>query len=381
MHICFLTNEYPKKDIAHGGIGTFVKFLAKNLITKGFKISVLGIGNSFIDEVEVDNKIEIYRLKKSKWRFGRFYDHSIRLQKKIKEINALNQISIVEGSELSFAFFPKKTTYLKVIRLHGGHHFFALELGNKPALWRGYQEMKSFKKADYFIAVSNYVGKQTQNYLNYNFKYEVIHNSIDITNFKIQNNIQPINNTLLFIGTLCDKKGIENLILSLEIIKKDFPDIVLKIIGRDWLNEKGLSYKTFLLEIIKDKNLVQNICFLNVVSYKEIPSYIQQSSICIFPSKMESFGLVVIEAMSLAKPIVLSNIKPFKEIVIDKVSGLFCNPLLVEDIAIKILTFLNNKKYSKIVGDNAQKEFNLKFLPNKLTQQNINFYNNIFKNN
>ena len=108
MHIVFLTNEYPKKDNPHGGIGTFVQFLANKLILEDIKVSVLGINNVFIDEFERDNKIDIYRLKKSKWKFAKFYDQNKRLQNKIHQINKENNIDIIEGSELNFAFFFKE---------------------------------------------------------------------------------------------------------------------------------------------------------------------------------------------------------------------------------------------------------------------------------
>ena len=34
MHICFLTDEYPKEGFPHGGIGSFVKTMAEALAKK-----------------------------------------------------------------------------------------------------------------------------------------------------------------------------------------------------------------------------------------------------------------------------------------------------------------------------------------------------------
>ncbi len=144
MHICFLTNEYPKQGAAHGGIGTFVKFLAEKLVSKGVTVSIVGINNSLFDENTVDKNMSIYRLGKSNWKFGKFYHHNRKIQKKLKEIHVQNPLDIVEGSELNFAFFPKKTHYKKIIRLHGGHHFFSNELGDKIFKWRAFQEKRSF---------------------------------------------------------------------------------------------------------------------------------------------------------------------------------------------------------------------------------------------
>ena len=108
-HIVYLTNEYPKTGINGGGIGSFVQFLSRNLLKHGFKVSVVGINSSCHSLVENDGNICIHRLAKSSWKFAKFYDHTDRIIKKINELDRDVPIDIVEGSELNFAFFPKKT--------------------------------------------------------------------------------------------------------------------------------------------------------------------------------------------------------------------------------------------------------------------------------
>ena len=44
MHICFLTNEYPKAGFPHGGLGSFVKTMAEALV----KNDVRHVGESHI---------------------------------------------------------------------------------------------------------------------------------------------------------------------------------------------------------------------------------------------------------------------------------------------------------------------------------------------
>jgi hypothetical protein len=43
MHICFLTNEYPKAGFPHGGLGSFVKTMAEALVGKGIQVTVVGL--------------------------------------------------------------------------------------------------------------------------------------------------------------------------------------------------------------------------------------------------------------------------------------------------------------------------------------------------
>ena len=59
MHICFLTNEYPKEGFPHGGIGSFVKTLAVALVKQGIKVSVVGMNYTANDESETVNGVNI----------------------------------------------------------------------------------------------------------------------------------------------------------------------------------------------------------------------------------------------------------------------------------------------------------------------------------
>ena len=80
-----------------------------------------------------------------------------------------NNIALQKGSfNFIYDFLKQKIKNIKyVIRLHGGHHFFAEAENRGINKWKGFQEKRSFKKADAFIAVSNYVKNHTATYLSY----------------------------------------------------------------------------------------------------------------------------------------------------------------------------------------------------------------------
>ncbi len=376
MHIVFLTNEYPNSKDSHGGIGTFVQNLARKLVVNNIAVSVVGISSSYDDSTEVDNGVKVFRIAKSKARFGKFLFNSLRIKNKLTELNSKNNIDIVEGSELSFAFLPKKTLYKKVIRMHGGHHFFAVTLGNNTAFWRSYQEKKSFKKADTLIAVSDFVGNKTKELLKFSKPFKTIYNFIDFTKFQPNNSIKITENSILFIGTVCKKKGVKELIQAFEIVKNKVPNAVLDIVGRDWNDAKVGSYTKYVKTFISHKNS-NSVKFHGTIPYNQISEFISSSHICVFPSHMESFGLTLIEGMAIGKPIVASNIGPFKEIMTNKTSGLYCNSYSPEDIAEKIIELLSDINAANIMALNAKKEVEEKFNSDRIIEENINFYKSI----
>jgi glycosyltransferase involved in cell wall biosynthesis len=364
------------KGESHGGIGTFVKFLAENLVSKGVTVSIVGINHRLLNENSKNKNVSIYRLRKSNWKLGKFYHHNRKIQNKLKEIHRKKPIDIVEGSELNFAFFPNKTPYKKLIRLHGGHHFFALEQGKKTAIWRSFQEKRSFTKADHFVAVSNFVGNQTKKYLNYNFNFKTIFNSINLSAFYESNTNLEKQSKLVFIGTVCEKKGINKLILALPEIKKNHPEITLDIVGRDWFSKDGKSYIQYLKTIIDD-DVRDRVNFLGSMPYDALPKIIESSQVCVFPSIVESFGLTIIEAMAMGKAVAASNIKPFKEIVANSNSVSFFNPNSTEDISEKISVLLSEKHLRDANGIKSREHIYKMFDTNKILNDNINFYKSI----
>jgi hypothetical protein len=117
----------------------------------------------------------LFEFRKSKVKGLAWYFNSKNIAKTITEIHKKNPIDIIEGAELSLAFLPKIKEIKYVIRLHGGHHFFAEGENRGINGWKGFQEKRSFKKADAFIAVSNYVKSHTAKYLSYCEFYNTNH--------------------------------------------------------------------------------------------------------------------------------------------------------------------------------------------------------------
>ena len=379
MHICFITNEYPKQGFPHGGIGSFVKTLAHELIKKGNQVSIVGLNYEAKCEVETDNKVVIYRIGKSKIKGLSWFFNAKEINKKIKKIHFQNPISIIESSELGLAFLNKLQGIKYVIRLHGGHHFFAEAENRRINFWKGFQEKRSFNKADAFIAVSHYVKTHTETLLDFNNKpIAYISNPINTELFKPLAGKEK-KGSIVFAGTLCEKKGIRQLIQAFAFVKKQFPEATLEIYGRDWLFPDGSSYKKMLEEneLPKLGFIANDIHFHGVVGFDEIPTRYAKATVCVFPSHMETLGLVALEAMAMEKPVIFTNKGPGPEVILDEKTGLLCDPHNPLDIAAKIIWVLNNQEATKIMGIAAREEVLKNFGLEVLVDKNSQFYSGI----
>ncbi len=374
MHIVFHTSEYPGKDRLHGGVGTVVRFLVRRYSEKGHRVTVVGINNKPVDEIEIDGDVKIYRLALSKWKTGKFWDHSRRILKTLDKIHRENPIDIVEGAELAFAFYPGKTPFKKVIRLHGGHHFFSIELGQKPRPWRSFQEKQSFRKADAYIAVSDYVGRQTRKYLHYDFPYEVIYNTLDLHRFEPANEKDIMPGRLLFVGTLVEKKGIRQLLEAMPYIIERFPGVRLDVVGRDGRHSNGSSYAEFLKNEVITDAVRPYVRFHGGVPHDKVMEFIRGAEVCVYPSQMEAMPMAWIEVLAMGKPFIGGDIGPGKEIIIPKKTGLLADPYNPRDIAEKALWMLRNKEKARQMGLAARRHVLQLLDPEKIVNQNIVFY-------
>lgn len=379
MHICFLTNEYPKEGFPHGGLGSFVKTMANALVKNNIKVSVVGLNYTNEYALDTENEITIYRLKKSRIKGLAWFFNAQSISKKIKEIHKNNPIDIVESAELGLAFLPKIKEIKYTIRLHGGHHFFAESENRNINGWKGFQEKRSFSKADAFIAVSKYVKEHTSKFLSYhNKKVEVIYNPIDAKLFSPLQ-LEPEDNNITFMGTVCEKKGVRQLIQAFPIIKKQFPKAVLNIYGRDWKYPDGSSYIERLkeIELPKIKPFDKEVIFHGRIDLKEIPLRYAKAAVCVFPSHMETLGLVAPEAMAMEKTVVFTKLGPGPEVIKEGVTGFLCDPKNPEDIANKIKEVLSNPNKAKEIGSKAREAVLNQFEINTIVKENITFYQNI----
>ncbi len=381
MHICFITHEYPKPGFPHGGLGSFVKTIGEALAANGIQVSVVGMNYTSEYEELMESGVRIYRLNRSKLKGLSWWMNSKAVSGKIREIHKQHPIDIVESAESGLAFLSKIKDIQYVIRLHGGHYFFAEAENRGVNWWKGFQEKRSFAKADAFIAVSKYVKNHTEKYLSYHNKpLGYINNPINTAVFKpMLNDIIP--HKIVFAGTICEKKGVRQLIQAFPLVKEEFPDATLHLYGRDWFFPDGASFVTFL----KEKELprlgpvAESVFFQGVLTLSEIAKKYAEAEVCVFPSHMETLGLVAPEAMAMAKPVVFTNRGPGPEIITDTVTGLLCNPLDPNDIAQKILRIFTDKAAASAMGKNAEKEVQKRFSVSELVAENIDFFKSLSK--
>jgi glycosyltransferase involved in cell wall biosynthesis len=376
MHICFLCSEYP--PFPHGGVGSFTQTLARGLASAGQRVSVVGTYSIREKQVSEEDGVHIFRLPASRIPKTGFLLHRLRLWRQIKTIHQHCPIDLLEGPELSFAFMPRQYFTRRVIRMHGGHYFFAVTLGKQPSPWRARQERSSFARADGLCAVSQFVAEETRRLLKLGVRpVTVLPNPVDLAKFAPHPEIQEEAGLILFAGTVCEKKGVRQLIQAMPAVLRAVPLARLWIAGRDWQDpQTGASYidgvKSSVPMALKEK-----IRFIGQVPREQMPALMAQAQVLALPSHMEAQGIVFLEGMACQKAIIGPLAGPVPELIENGVSGLLCDPHDPASIADKIILALKDRELRISLGIAARKRTISAFSMDALLQKNIDFYHNV----
>jgi glycosyltransferase involved in cell wall biosynthesis len=94
-------------------------------------------------------------------------------------------------------------------------------------------------------------------------------------------------------------------------LKEKIPNLVLKI-AWEWLELQNIKnkykYNYFDTKKYKHKyNLEKDISFLWYVNKQQIIENLKNSNLFLFPSKIDSFWIVVLESMSIWRPVISLN--------------------------------------------------------------------------
>ena len=373
MHVCFLCNEYPPGR--HGGVGSFTQTLSRALSARGHQVSVVGIYPPERQGEEDDQGVRVLRLAHASLPGSGFLVNGLKLRQTLARLQREAPIDILEGPENGLALIPADFPASKIIRMNGGHRFFAKTLGNPTSPWRGWLEQRAFARADQLCEVSKYVAETTRELLHLGQRdIEILPNPVDIELFRPRPGIAEERGLILFVGTVCEKKGVRQLVQAMPRIVALAPEAKLWIAGRDWHDpQTGASFIEQLRGLIPP-DLTERIIFKGPVEHALLPELIAQASVCVYPSHMEALPLAWLEGLAMGKAVVASETGPGAEVVEDGDSGLLCNPYEPDSIADKIIELLKNDDLRRRLGKQARLRAVNHFSIDKLVGRNEEFY-------
>ena len=101
--------------------------------------------------------------------------------------------------------------------------------------------------------------------------------------------------------------------------------------------------------------LEENVKFHGIVSQQELERFYSQAYAFVFPSLLEGYGLVLIEAMSYGLPVIAFNNSAMPYTIKNEVNGLLVTNCDSTELGDKILWLMKNVDYHRNLSQNALK--------------------------
>jgi glycosyltransferase involved in cell wall biosynthesis len=128
----------------------------------------------------------------------------------------------------------------------------------------------------------------------------VITCAVDSKNFYFSNQKKNLN-SILYVGRIDKRKGIEFLIRSMPNVVEQIPDVRLLVGG------KG-SYLEKMKSLVSRLDLERNVTFLGFIPDDRLNSLYNQAQCVVVPSIFEGFGMTVIEALAAGTRVVGTDV-------------------------------------------------------------------------
>jgi glycogen(starch) synthase len=129
----------------------------------------------------------------------------------------------------------------------------------------------------------------------------------------------PGGTDVLALGRMVEKKGFDLLIRGFALVAADHPDVRLSIGGAGPVEAK-------LHRLVDELHLSDRVRFLGQLSREEVAHAMDHAEIFVLPSRLEPFGIVVLEAWRAGRAIIATSRGGAPEFVDDGVTGLLVDP-------------------------------------------------------
>ena len=168
------------------------------------------------------------------------------------------------------------------------------------------------------------------------------------------------------------RKNISTALKAFSIIRQKWPDIEYHLVG-DGMEMGGPTYQY----AVKNK-ITDGVRFIGRLSYEEVINKVKKALVFLHPSREESFGMSVLEAMVVGTPVVGGYCSGNIPYLLDNGRvGVLCNIDSPEEIAKGVLKILSDDYFALSLVGNAGKFSRDKFSEDIVVKAYIKYYQDI----
>jgi glycosyltransferase involved in cell wall biosynthesis len=388
LHVCFLSQGYPPGPV--NGIARLIHSLATGLAAEGHLVRVLTAGHGH-DRVDLEDGVWVHRVVPREHPGdddlmvpARLWDYSASVRDELLRIHAHRPVDIVEAPNWDSEaiavlrdgrfctviglYTPMSTVADIDARLAAGAPVAAMLDAERFC----YREAQGFRAAELGVVErieSDYGVEIPRSRIGL-----IPHGMPDATTGVEPDRIDGAVN-VLFVGRLEKRKGIDVLLGCIPSLLSDFPDVVFTIVGDDTvLGDDGAPFRTTFETAEADRSDLGRVRFMGVVDDARRQALYAGCDVFVAPSRSESFGLILLEAMMFGKPVVAGDNAGMRSIVEDGGNGFLVPPGDVEGLGQAIEELVSSPEIRARFGERSRQLFEARFSASQMVARTETAY-------
>ena len=178
--------------------------------------------------------------------------------------------------------------------------------------------------------------------------------------------------SITFFGRIEYEKGVDTLLYAFKKVSEKYPRCVLNIIGEG--NWEGKAKR--LSQVL---HLGSQVIFRGWKELSDLQKMVGMSTLCVLPSRVESFGITIVETMGSGRPLITTRAGAIPEKARHGETALLVSPGDSDELADTIIYALEHPSEMEKMGERARREAK-RFSYSETALQQVEIYQGLLKN-
>lgn len=276
-----------------------------------------------------------------------------------------------QGTERDCAISSVFSGYPNVVTVHGNMRLIARVNRARPFTfdWCAARlESFTLPKSNGVICITDYTRQAVASLAR---KTWVLPNAVDASFFKVDRQPSP-SPLILCVGNVTRRKNQNFFIRALDDLKTQI-DLSVIFVGTAGLPS---SYAQEFFALLAQRPWCR---FEGYVGREQLKAYLARATVVALPSLEDNCPMIVLEAMAAGAPVVAAKVGGVPELIVDRVTGLFCAPQDARSIRDAVAACLQDSKLAETISLAAKKDALTRFLPERIASKHLEIYREVLQ--
>lgn len=187
-----------------------------------------------------------------------------------------------------------------------------------------------------------------------------------------EHDLPPRSRQLFFVGTLIKRKGIEDWLTVLSLLKKDFPDITGFVIG---IGEAG--YEQQLRKFAAGLGIESSLFFKGLADHREISTLYAGGGAFCLPTYADNSPNSLMEAMAAGLPVVASDVGEIKNLIAHGSNGFVLPAGDIDGFYTALKRIYSDASFFVSAGKESRRIASSRWLPDTIAEKHVEMYRQV----